>query len=62
MNPLKRALQVIRSVGAAMLGVQSHSRAEDDFTSSSIVPYVIVGIIFVILFVATLVTIVNMVV
>lgn len=61
MNPFKRALQVVRSVGAAMLGVQSRTRAEEDFTSPSIVPYVIVGIIFVVIFVTTLIIIVNLV-
>lgn len=62
MNPFKRAFQVIRSVGAAMLGVQSGAQAEQDFTSPSIIPYVIVGIVFVIIFVLSLITIIKLIV
>lgn len=45
-----------------MLGVQSGAQAEQDFTSPSIIPYVIVGIVFVIIFVASLLTIVKLIV
>jgi hypothetical protein len=45
-----------------MLGVQGKSQAEQDFGSPSLVPYIIVGIIFVLLFIATLMTIVHFVI
>ncbi|HCF78162.1 MAG TPA: hypothetical protein DER52_00580, partial [Glaciecola sp.] len=40
-------LQVIRAVGASMLGVQSNKNYQDDFATQSVVPYLVVGVIFV---------------
>lgn len=37
---------LVQSVLAAGLGVQSHRRYEEDFTSSSPFPYIVGGVIF----------------
>lgn len=51
--------QVLRSVAASMFGVQSHKNYEQDFQQTSVVPYVIVGVIFVVLLVVSLAAFVN---
>jgi len=42
-----------------MLGVQSQKNYEEDFTEQSVVPFVVTGIILVILFILSLVLLVN---
>lgn len=54
--------QVVRSVMAGALGVQASRRQEEDFSSGSPLPFIIGGLIFTGLFIATLVLIVNLVV
>ncbi len=54
-------LQVIRAVGASMLGVQSNKNYQDDFATNSVVPYLIVGVLFVMLLIFGIVAIVNVV-
>jgi len=54
--------QIISSVLAAGFGVQSQANRERDFTSGSASHYVIVGILATILFIATLLFIVNLIV
>lgn len=45
-----------------MFGVQSRNNHENDFQQSSFTPYLIIGIIFVLLFIAALVALVNVIV
>ena len=47
---------------AAAVGVQSNRNRELDFSQSSIIPYVITGVIFTALFVLTLIFIVSLIV
>jgi hypothetical protein len=54
--------QVIRSVIASMIGVQSDENRRQDFTSGNPTPFIVVGIIAVILFIGVLVFIVSMIV
>ena len=47
------------SVLASAFGVQSHRNYQRDFGQSSIVPYVIVGVVFVVIFVVALMVLVT---
>jgi hypothetical protein len=51
--------QIIKSVAASAIGVQSQANYEQDSKSNSFVPYLIVGVIFVLLFIASLIAWVN---
>ena len=51
--------QVIKSVSASMFGVQSEKNRQADFQQTSIVPYVVVGVMFVVLMVIGLAAIVQ---
>jgi len=50
---------IIQSVLAAMFGVQSEEKRVQDFESGHIGSYIFVGILFVIVFIFTLIAIVN---
>jgi len=53
--------QVVKSVAASAFGVQSEKNRVQDFEqSTSILPYAVVGIIFVVLFIIGIMLIVNM--
>ena len=52
-------LDIIKSVGAAMIGVQSDSNRERDFEQGKASHFIIAGVIFVIIFLLTLATIVS---
>ncbi len=52
--------QVLKSVAASVLGVQSQANYESDFEQRSFVPYLIVGILFVAALIATLLLIVKL--
>jgi hypothetical membrane protein len=52
-------LQIIGSVLAAMVGIQSEDNRERDFTSGQIGHYIFVAIIVVIIFIFTLISVVN---
>lgn len=52
-------LKVVQSVLASAFGVQSQKKYEQDFNQSGIATYIIVGIVFVILFVLGLVMLVS---
>ncbi|MBA1147014.1 DUF2970 domain-containing protein [Ectothiorhodospiraceae bacterium WFHF3C12] len=54
--------QVVKSILAAALGVQSEEARERDFSKGSPAPFIIGGIIFTVVFVLVLVLIVQMVV
>jgi hypothetical protein len=51
--------QVIKSVLAAAIGVQSDENRQKDFTQGSLSTYVIAGLIFTVLFVSGLVFLVS---
>ncbi len=51
--------QVIKSVLAAAIGVQSNDNREKDFTHGSLSTYVIAGLIFTVLFVSGLIFLVS---
>jgi len=51
--------QVIKSVLAAAIGVQSNDNRQKDFTHGSLSTYVIAGLIFTVLFVSGLIFLVS---
>lgn len=53
--------QVIKAVVGAMIGVQSERQRQQDFGSNSPLPYIVVGIVFTLLFVLSLILLVNLV-
>jgi|TARA_R110002012_G_scaffold319351_1_gene539493 diacylglycerol kinase len=53
---------VFKSVAASVFGVQSSANRERDFQQKSFVPYVVVGVIFVVALVISLVLVVSVVV
>ncbi len=55
-------IQVIKSVLSAIIGVQSEKNRQKDFEQGSLSTYVIVGIIFIALFVFGLVSLVSVIV
>lgn len=55
------ALQVVSSVFAAGLGVQSSKNRERDFKQGRVGVFIAAGIIFTLLFIAALVTVVQLV-
>ncbi len=52
-------LAVVGSVMVAAIGVQSNKNREQDFENTSIVPYIIGGTVFTVLFIVSLVTVAN---
>ncbi|MBY5981121.1 DUF2970 domain-containing protein [Ferrimonas balearica] len=52
-------MRVVWSVLAAMFGVQSERNRERDFTDTSPLPYIITGVIMLVLFVLSLIWLVN---
>ena len=52
-------LDIMKSVGAAMIGVQSDSNRERDFEQGKASHFIIAGVIFVIIFLVTLGAIVS---
>ena len=52
-------VQVIKAVLGAMAGVQSEQQRQQDFSANSPLPYIIVGVIFTLLFVVTLLLVVS---
>ena len=53
--------QVVKAVLGAFIGVQSEKQRQQDFQTNSILPYIIVGIITALLFVAALLLTVTLV-
>ena len=51
--------QIIKSVAASAFGVQSEQNRQRDFQQQSPLPYIVVGVIFVVLFILLLFAIVN---
>ncbi|MCG2633881.1 MAG: DUF2970 domain-containing protein [Gammaproteobacteria bacterium] len=58
-QPSHSLLKVIRSIFAAALGVQKNEQRLEDFKQGRARDFIIGGILFVVLFVATLVGLVN---
>jgi hypothetical protein len=54
--------QVIKSVLAAFIGVQSEANRKKDFESGSLSAYVIAGLIFTVLFVVAIIFLVSAIV
>jgi|AntAceMinimDraft_1070359.scaffolds.fasta_scaffold76099_2 hypothetical protein len=54
-------IQIMLSVGAAAIGVQTGKNYERDFTTGSPLPYIVGGIIFTVLFVLTIIGVVSLV-
>lgn len=54
--------QVVKSILAAMIGVQSQEARERDFTHGNPVVYIAVGILFFVIFILVLVGVVKLVV
>ncbi|MDD1782126.1 DUF2970 domain-containing protein [Enterovibrio sp. ZSDZ35] len=54
-------LEIVKSVFAAMFGVQSDKNRQRDFQQASMVPYIVVGVVFVILFVLGLIGVVSLI-
>jgi hypothetical protein len=50
---------VIQSVLAAMFGIQSDEKREQDFANGNPVNFIVIGIVMVMIFIMTLVAIVN---
>lgn len=59
MTAKPKLLQVIKAVIGAMVGVQSEQQRQQDFQASSPIPYIVVGVIATLLFVVTLILVVN---
>ncbi|WP_438864377.1 DUF2970 domain-containing protein [Neptunicella sp.] len=57
---MKKWWRVIKSVAASAVGVQSEANRRYDFEQKSIVPYIVVGVIFVMLFIASIITIIKL--
>lgn len=53
--------QVIKAVLGAFVGVQSEQQRQQDFASSSPIPYIVVGLVVTLLFVAVLLLVVKLV-
>ncbi|MFT5282100.1 MAG: ABC-type arginine transport system permease subunit [Yoonia sp.] len=54
MSVVKRWLGVVKSVMASFIGVQSQSQYAKDASGSSFVPFIVVGVIMVILLVLSI--------
>jgi hypothetical protein len=54
--------QVCKAVAASMFGVQNEKNRQIDFAQKSFIPYLLVGIVFVLCYVLSLIFIVNLMV
>ena len=54
-------ISVIKSVGAAFIGVQSNKNRERDFSEGKLSHFIIVGIVCVAIFIGALVAVVSLV-
>jgi len=53
--------QVFKSVLSAFIGVQSEENRKKDFTQGSFLPYIIAGIVFTVVFVASIAFVVSLI-
>ncbi|WMN58822.1 DUF2970 domain-containing protein [Pseudoalteromonas xiamenensis] len=56
-----RWLSVLQSVLAAMFGVQSETKRQRDFHQPRPLPYIVIGVILVVLFIIVLLALVNLI-
>ncbi len=54
-------LKVIKSVMAAMIGIQSKKNLQEDFSKSSPLPFIVAGIIMTLLFIFSVYAVVQLV-
>lgn len=54
--------QVIKGIFAALIGIQSKDNFHEDFSQKNAAPYIILGVVFTILFVLSLIKIVTLIV
>lgn len=54
-------MSMVISVIAAMFGVQTEQNRQRDFSQGNPLPYILIGVVFIILFVVALITIVSLV-
>lgn len=54
-------ISMVISVIAAMFGVQTEQNRQRDFSQGNPLPYILIGVVFIILFVVALITIVSLV-
>ncbi len=59
MPPKPSTLQVFASVAAAAFGVQNSKNRERDFGQSSILPYIVGGLVFTVVFVGVVYLVVS---
>lgn len=52
-------LTIAKSVIASLFGVQSHKNYQRDFSQGNLVSYIVMGVVFVTLFVLSLILLVN---
>jgi len=60
-NKKKKPIRVVLSVLAAFIGVQKKQALEEDFSQQSPVPFIIAGLVLAALFIASLATVVSVV-
>jgi hypothetical protein len=56
---LSKWFRFVKSVSASMLGIQSQKSYEEDFAEQSVLPFIVTGIILVVLFILSLILLVN---
>lgn len=54
-------LQVVGSVLAAAVGIQTNANRERDFKSGSATTYIVAGFVFTVVFILAIITVVNLV-
>jgi len=52
-------VEIVKSVFSAFIGVQNDANRQKDFTEGSLKTYIIVGIVFTIVFIGTLIFVVS---
>jgi len=61
-NTTPGLFHLLKTAAAAAFGVQSKKNLETDFSQKTIIPYIVIGVLFTALFVLSLVAIVSLVV
>jgi hypothetical protein len=58
-SSINKLWRVVKSVAASAIGVQSNKNREHDFQQKSPLPYIVVGVVFVILFIVSILLVVS---
>ncbi|SMF38918.1 Protein of unknown function [Alteromonadaceae bacterium Bs31] len=61
-KPSPSTLHLLKTAAAAAFGVQSKENLEEDFSQKSVIPYIIIGIVFTGLFVLSLIALVSVII